>query len=315
LQDVIDAVNSVDAASDLALAEVLEDSNSVDGANNANGLAVTIAQLNEIIGLTDINNANESAYQIAINEETGFSNPPTVAEVQAIIDAVNAIDSDNDGLPDGEDPNDDNPDTDGDGINDGADADVDGDGTNDNGTDTDGDGINDESDVDVDGDGTNDNGTDTDGDGINDANDTIDDIVDSDGDGVADVDDAFPNDPNESVDNDGDGIGANADFDDDDATIGTLPPAPSIEMANAFTPNGDGINDRWVVPGIENFPNSDVRVYNRSGHQVYQAIGYRNDWEGTYNENRRRLPAGSYYFVISLGDGSAPMSGWVFINY
>ncbi len=43
--------------------------------------------------------------------------------------------------------------------------------------------------------------------------------VDSDGDGVIDTEDAFPDDPNESVDSDGDGVGANADCDDEDASL------------------------------------------------------------------------------------------------
>ena len=87
------------------------------------------------------------------------------------------------------------------------------------------------------------------------------------------------------------------------------------DIATAFTPNGDGINDGWVIKNIQNFPNSVVKVYNRTGHGVFGAQGYQNDWEGVYNDNREKLPPGSYYFVINLGDGSAPMDGWIFINY
>jgi len=69
---------------------VLEDSNSTDGADNGNSTAVTAAQLAAITGIENVITANEAAYQTAINAETGFSNLPTVAEVQAIIDSVNA---------------------------------------------------------------------------------------------------------------------------------------------------------------------------------------------------------------------------------
>lgn len=79
-----------------------------------------------------------------------------------------------------------NKDTDNDGINDEADADVDGDGTLDNGTDSDGDGINDLADVDNDNDGIDDNGTDIDEDGINDAYDD-----DIDGDGIDNEEDEY----------------------------------------------------------------------------------------------------------------------------
>ena len=79
-----------------------------------------------------------------------------------------------------------NKDTDNDGINDEADADVDGDGTLDNGIDSDGDGINDLADVDNDNDGIDDNGTDIDEDGINDAYDD-----DIDGDGIDNEEDEY----------------------------------------------------------------------------------------------------------------------------
>ena len=133
-------------------------------------------------------------------------------------------DMDNDGLADDEDPNPRNPDSDGDGIPDGADVDIDGDGIPDNGTDTDGDGINDASDVDQVG------GGDADGDGIADSVDTIDNRADADGDGLPD--DLDPNDAN--TDSDGDGIPDGADVDVNGDGI----------PDNGVDSDGDGINDR-----------------------------------------------------------------------
>ena len=91
VQAMIDAVNVAATASAEALAEVLEDSNSAGGANNANGTAVTAAQLAAITGIMNIDPANEAAYQSAIASETGFSNPPTVAEVQGVINEANNV--------------------------------------------------------------------------------------------------------------------------------------------------------------------------------------------------------------------------------
>ncbi len=85
LQAIIDMINSNQAA----LAELLEDSASTGGGNNGNGIAITSDQLGSIIGLSDINPAYEAAYQAAIQNETGFSNPPTLAEIQALVDQVN----------------------------------------------------------------------------------------------------------------------------------------------------------------------------------------------------------------------------------
>jgi gliding motility-associated-like protein len=179
---------------------------------------------------------------------------------------------------------------------------------------------------------------DTDGDGVPDVDDAFpndpNESVDSDGDGqgdnadpdddndgTPDTEDAFPWDASEDTDTDGDGIGDNADNDDDNDGV---PDAnddfptnsePSIVPAQAFTPNGDGNNDTWIVPGIENYPNNQVKVFNKWGHQVFATKSYRNNWEGVYKENRDKLPAGSYLYVIELGDGSEPIQGWIFINY
>ncbi len=85
LQAIIDMINSNQAA----LAELLEDSASTGGGNNGNGIAITSDQLSNIVGLSDIDPAYEAAYQAAIQNETGFSNPPTLAEIQALIAQVN----------------------------------------------------------------------------------------------------------------------------------------------------------------------------------------------------------------------------------
>ena len=88
----------------------------------------------------------------------------------------------------------------------------------------------------------------------------------------------------------------------------------TVVPATALTPNGDGINDTWVIPGIENFPNSTVKVFNRSGHPVFSAKGYMNNWKGNYRSHSE-LPAGSYYYSLDLGNGNKPLTGWIFINY
>lgn len=88
----------------------------------------------------------------------------------------------------------------------------------------------------------------------------------------------------------------------------------SLLPAQAFTPNVDGNNNTWMVPGMDNYPNNQVRVCNRWGYEVYAASGYANDWEGIYRQNREKLPACSYMYVVELGNGSAPLSGWLFIN-
>ena len=91
VQTVIDTVNATAAADAAILAEVLEDSNATGGANNANATPVTVAQLAALTGIMNVDNTLESQYQAAINAETTFSDPTTLAEVQAVIDEVNAV--------------------------------------------------------------------------------------------------------------------------------------------------------------------------------------------------------------------------------
>ena len=110
-----------------------------------------------------------------------------LAEDQNLIDEIELLANDNEFSSDKESAQT-TKDTDNDGINDEADADVDGDGTIDNGTDSDGDGINDLADVDTDNDGIEDNGTDIDEDGINDEYDD-----DIDGDGISNEEDEYQN--------------------------------------------------------------------------------------------------------------------------
>ena len=68
---------------------ILEDSASLAGANNADGIPVSLEQL-QATGVTNLNMLYLADYQSAITAETGFSNPPSISEVQAIINAVNS---------------------------------------------------------------------------------------------------------------------------------------------------------------------------------------------------------------------------------
>ena len=74
-------------------------------------------------------------------------------------------------------------------------------------------------------------------------------------------------------------------------------------------------NYSLLLPRISNYPNNTVKVFNRWDHLVFDVRSYKNDWQGFYKNNREKLPAGSYMYVIDLGDGSAPIQGWVYLNY
>lgn len=85
-----------------------------------------------------------------------------------------------------------------------------------------------------------------------------------------------------------------------------------VLIPNAFSPNGDGINDNWVIEPLELFDESVTHVYNRYGQIIYKSNGYSKPWNGTHNG--KPVPAGNYYYVIDLKVRNEPnMTGWVFV--
>ena len=70
--------------------------------------------------------------------------------------------------------------------------------------------------------------------------------------------------------------------------------------SEAFSPNGDGINEKWGISNIELFPNSKVYLYDRWGQKVFESQGYYEPWDGQGVFGT--VPAASYYYVIILDE-------------
>lgn len=84
-----------------------------------------------------------------------------------------------------------------------------------------------------------------------------------------------------------------------------------ISPPNIFSPNGDGVNDTWVIPGIETLPRSQVHVYDRMGRIVFSTRSAEKVWDGMYKG--KPIPVGTYYYIIETGLNQPPLSGWVLI--
>lgn len=84
-----------------------------------------------------------------------------------------------------------------------------------------------------------------------------------------------------------------------------------VEVPNVFSPNGDGIHDTWNIPALEGYPNAEVSVFSRYGMRIYYSKGYSIPWNGSYNN--KKVPAGTYYYLIDLKDNSPRLSGSVTI--
>ncbi|MDA8849410.1 BspA family leucine-rich repeat surface protein [Flavobacteriaceae bacterium] len=95
----------------------------------------------------------------------------------------------------------------------------------------------------------------------------------------------------------------------------------NLIIPNVFSPDGDGINDTWTIRGDlnENYPNNQIRIFNRWGVSVYETKGYQNDWNGSnYNSSgstSSNLPVGTYFYLLDLnGDGSNVKKGYVYLT-
>lgn len=84
----------------------------------------------------------------------------------------------------------------------------------------------------------------------------------------------------------------------------------SVVVPNAFTPNGDGINDLWVIKYIEQYPKNVIYIFNRNGQLLHNFRNYSNNWDGTYGG--QPLPMGVYYYLIEL-EPLIKQSGYVTI--
>ncbi|CAM1348938.1 hypothetical protein TCRASSO_50520 [Tenacibaculum crassostreae] len=244
---------------------------------------------------------------------------------------TNGGDSDGDGIPDSVDG------LDGFGDNEGDTVDTDGDGVADyQDLDSDDDGVNDvveggNGDLDTNGDGTidsdDDNGGDSDGDGISDSVDGL----DGHGDANDPDNDSDPTDPNDGgngvvgdsgTDSDGDGIADSVDG--LDGFGDAIDEGTCVKVNNLMSPNGDSANSYLHIDCIENFSNNKLEIFNRWGNTVFKVKGYSNTnrdkrFEGISNGRVNinvddKLPVGTYFYILDLGNGSKVRKGWIYIN-
>ena len=71
-----------------------------------------------------------------------------------------------------------------------------------------------------------------------------------------------------------------------------------IKIPNVFTPNGDGVNDTWVIENIWMFPEAYIYIFNRWGQLMYEGRGYDEPWDGSYRGHF--VPSGTYLYIVNL---------------
>ncbi|MCF8362120.1 MAG: tandem-95 repeat protein, partial [Prolixibacteraceae bacterium] len=90
-----------------------------------------------------------------------------------------------------------------------------------------------------------------------------------------------------------------------------------LRVPEIISPNNDTKNDVLIIDGIQHYPNSWLRIFNRAGHAVYEKRGYENDWDGYSNRgsfgNNKPLPSGTYYYTLIYNEGRNRQAGFIYI--
>lgn len=91
--------------------------------------------------------------------------------------------------------------------------------------------------------------------------------------------------------------------------VGVKGACMDINIPNSFTPNGDGVNDKWIIRNLDKFSQNSVEIYNRWGQLIFSTNGYNdsNAWDGTYNGEQ--VSSAVYYYFINLGNGTELFKG------
>lgn len=109
----------------------------------------------------------------------------------------------------------------------------------------------------------------------------------------------------------------------DNANVFVLVTDFKFLVPNAFSPNGDGINDYFEITGIEYYEGNSITIINRWGNKVYEAQNYGISttpkyWDGKANTGVRigneELPTGTYYYILELGNGEKSIGGSIYLD-
>ena len=100
-----------------------------------------------------------------------------------------------------------------------------------------------------------------------------------------------------------------------DTSTLTIEVITNIKVPSGFSPNGDGINDVFIIQGLEEYPNNELIIYNRWGETVFTAKPYLNNWKGQVNGSRtlygKELIDGTYFYFLKLNKEEKPMDGFI----
>jgi gliding motility-associated-like protein len=71
-----------------------------------------------------------------------------------------------------------------------------------------------------------------------------------------------------------------------------------VEPTIVFTPNGDGINDKFVIKNLDQYPNNRLQIFDRTGKVLFEQNDYANNWDGRVNG--QLLTKDTYLFILTI---------------
>jgi gliding motility-associated-like protein len=107
-----------------------------------------------------------------------------------------------------------------------------------------------------------------------------------------------------------------------DTIVYEIEDCETIKIPDAFSPNGDGVNDEFFISNLDYYPNNSIRIFNRWGAEVFYAAPYKGDWNGTSSASGtvgEMLPVSTYYYVLMIGapyeeDQAGEKAGFVYLK-
>lgn len=102
-----------------------------------------------------------------------------------------------------------------------------------------------------------------------------------------------------------------------DTVVVNLHDCSTLVVPDSYSPNGDGVNDTYVIGGIEYYPENTFQVFNRWGSKVYERSPYTNTWDGK-SEGKLNwgtdLPESTYYFILDPGKDKEVITGYIYLR-
>ncbi|HEY0668264.1 MAG TPA: gliding motility-associated C-terminal domain-containing protein, partial [Sphingobacteriaceae bacterium] len=103
---------------------------------------------------------------------------------------------------------------------------------------------------------------------------------------------------------------------DEKVETGVMLEKSTIKAPEGFSPNGDGVNDGFVIENLDG-ERISLEIYNRWGNMIYKDSDYKNTWNGICNQGiytGKDIPDGTYYYIVSKKDGKDKYIGFLTIN-